>query len=1287
MVRLRHLSDYILGFATDNIAVSSISWLENDIFLMIYTPNAAEDDMGQNPPSSYYIITRRKQAPFLIQKMPELCGPFGLKRTPAYQFIGRLRDYKPHLKDVLVVSSTASTDVGLITRADQPLSKESAAQGTVNLFTTTEVSDDTKRACLPLRDSVDETSAIGLGVDLSSTEKVVSPIQGEDILESSTPLPNVLILNNDGILCSWWFIYSEAIRQNVPYQGLASATAQPQPQLPAQPAQPAQPAAQPPPALSGFGKPSALGGGQEGKPAFGNPSTLGGGQASSFGVPSFGTPSFGNSFGQPSALNRDSAQFGKTGFGSAAPSFGQSSAPGKGLQSIGFNASSGGGGFGSFASGSAGGFAGFAAAKSSGESPFTKAAGESPFGKPATESPFGKPSTTTESPFGKPATESPFGKMPAANPFGKPSIPSPFGQQTGTNTAFPTQNVGTSNGSMDLGKGGFQLGSTFKPDGTAANDLPKPDKPSGGGMFSLGTSLDEMVSTPDKGSPPAESMDDGEDVSAAEPTKPAAPTSAPAPSIFGAPKMTTPAAPPATSSPFSFTKPAEQNQPKAPFSLFGNNAPAKGDQASEALSPPSEKTAVPCSTPKKEESSDADKTPEAEPAEPPLPPEPTSRDVYGPGDTSASSNVSKESIEEAPLPPDFTAKPKATEKEPAKEPPLPPDFAAKPKETKKVIEEAPLPPEPATPATPASVAGPPEDTSPVPDESDADEDENEQGEEEEDEEGDEDDDESAKETVDGEGAEESDFADSGEDITHDISHDDLQSPKTSLESSFGGPESATQSPAGGLFSKIPTIGGHKKQPSQSNKLFGEVKQPIFPPKSQAPLRSPSPVRPGGKKSSVKLDGQRKPSGPGDALAARKASLKEFSVRDNQQKARGTDFVAQEQQARFHAEAQRREEEELALSDDDEDERLRADLSQPLEPVPTLDPFLPHHDYAGETSKPGVPGQIERLYRDINSMVDTLGINARSLGSFLLYQKQSPQDNANWIETLKSDNPGAVLDEKFLLSHIEKLDDAVAALAGCLQEQRVQGVEEKLDSCRQLLGKDILALRSQCANIRKTLDAHVDSTAIAAAPLSPEQASLQQDLRSTSTSLQAKLADLEQEVSLLRAKLADAPRPDGANGPMKRPTVEAVSSTIATMMNMVESKSGDIDVLEVQLKKLGIDTSASPSVRSREGSPFTTPKKGGLRNFPTTPGSRGSPDGSLSAYHTPDSASRGVNFRSSINGSARASRLRSVEGVGEMAGKSDSERWRAKTQRRQHLVGGLKKAIEEKKSKVRGVDDM
>lgn len=1257
---------------------------------MIYTPNAAEDDMGQNPPSSYYIITRRKQAPFLIQKMPELCGPFGFKRTPAYQFIGRLRDYKPHLKDVLVVSSTASTDVGLVTRADKPLSNDESAQGTVNLFTTTEVSDDTKRASLPLKDSVDETSVIGLGIDLTSTEKVVSPIQGEDILESSTPLPNVLLLNNDGILCSWWLIYSDAIRQNIPYQGLApagsqsqSAPLQPQPQ--AQPQPPTQPAL----GQSGFGSPSALGANPFGKPSatqgFGSPSPLGGGnQGAAFGKSSFGTPSGigGSPFGQPSAIGQGTSQFGKTGLGSTPAfgqpsgfgqpsSFGQPSTPAKSLGSIGINPSSG-GGFGSFANASAGsGFASFAAAKP-GESSFAKPAAASPFGQTASQSPFA--SAAGESSFGKPATgESPFAKLSGSSAFGQPD----------TKTAFPPPSTDASKG---LGLGSFQLGSTFKGDGTAVNDAPKPEKPSGGGMFNLGTSFDEMVSTPGKTSPPVESMDDREDLPAEqpepakqaasqpEPAKPAA--SQPAPSLFGQPSA--PAAPSIFNAPKqSEPTPAQTN--KSPFSMFGPSATQ--NKPASPFSPLSEKTA----TPKKESPKE---TPVGTPAgEPPLPPDPTSRATYGPGDTSASSNVSKDSTDEAPLPPDFAAKPKSASKEEA---PLPPDFSAKPKasEIKKEAEEAPLPPEP---VTPASVAGPAEgaEESPLPDESDADEEEEaeserdgeEDDEEEDEDEEDEEEERQAEEEGDEEG-EESDFADSGEDVTHDISQTDFQSPKASLESSF-----EEKSPAGGLFTRI-SRPEEQKQPSKG--LFGEInKQPFFPPRSQAKIgspRSPSPMR-AAHKGPSKLDSY-KPSGPlkgpGDALASRKAALKE----SNQRRPTAAELAAREEQARLQAEAQRQEEEAQALSDDDEDERLRADLAQPLEPVPTLDPFLPHQDYSGETAKPGIPGQIERLYRDINSMVDTLGINARSLASFLLYQKAS-QNDSDWIETLKGDNPAAVLDEKLLLSQIEELDNAVVTLAGSLQQQRVQGVEAKLDSCRDLLGKDIVALRGQCASIRKTLDAHVDTAAILSAPLSAEQANLQQDLRTASTDLQARLADLEGGVSLLRAKIADAPRADGA-APAKRPTVEAVTSTIATMMNMAENKSGDIDVLEVQLKKMGIDTTAPSVSRSREGSPFTTPRKG-IRNYPATPGSRGSLDGSFSAYHTPESASRSVNFRSSINGSARVSRLRNVEGVGagagDLVGKQESERWKAKNTRRQHLVGNLKKAIGEKKEKVRGVEDM
>jgi nucleoporin NUP159 len=1167
--------------------------------------------MGQTPPSSYYVITRRKGAPFLVQKMPELCLPFGVNRAPAYQFIARLRDYKPHLKDILIVSSTASTDLGLITRSDQPLASDDAAKGTVGLFTTTEVNDDTKRASLPLNEASSDTSVIGLGVDLSSTEPVVSPIQGEDIAESSTPLPNLFLLNNEGILCSWWIIYSESIRQKLPYPGLVSvSTQQPQPQP--QALEPAKPTTGPSfgqPAFGqpAFGGPSAMGSSPFGKPsaapAFGSPSALGSRQPT-FGTPSAPSgPSFGSpsqikpSFGAPSTLGRATPQFGQSGFGaSAAPSFGQPSTPAKPLP-FGAPSATSGGGFGSFAN--AGGFSSFAAAK------------------PATESPFAKPAG--ESPFGKPAAESPFGKMSTESPFAKPSGPSVFGTQTQTDTAFTPQKA-------DEPKTGFVLGSTFKGDGTAVNDGPKPDKASG--LFSLGTALDDMISTPDKTSPPTESMDDTEDQPAVtQPEKPAAKEP-----LFGAPKIDT-----SKTTLFNAEtqlQPATQTN-KSPFSLFGSVAAEK--QVTSPLSPLSEKTTVASLTPKAE-------------AEPPLPPDPTSRAAYGPGDTSASSNVSKSSVEDKPLWEDVKL-----------EAPLPPDFTngTKDKVGKPAADEAPLPPEPAVPESPAASD---EEAGPLPEESDVDESERELSEE----------------------ADESDFADSGEEITHEIDEEEEepettgQTPKISPESSFG-TAITEQSPAGGLFSRITRPG--QQQPQRQ--LFGEIAKPMFPPKTDRELpRSPSPVRGGLHKTLMKPQIHKAASAPhvpGSTLAARKASLTEAALRE-QRLRQESDRTALEQEARLKVQAQRQEEEALSLSDDDEDERLRADLAQPLEPVPTLDPFLPHQDYMGGTTKPGIPGQIERLYRDINSMIDTLGINSRALSSFLLYQ-QSPRDSEKWIQTLKTDHPADVLDEKVLLGEIEKLDDAVLMLANSLQEQRVQRVEEKLEICRELLSKDILTLRGQCASIRKTLDAHTDSAAILSAPLSAEQANLQQDLRSAFTNLQASLADLESAVSLLRAKIAEAPRPDSSRQPTKRPTVEAVTSTIATMMNMAESKSTDIDVLEIQLKKLGIDTSGPPA--SREGSPFATPKKA-LARFPTTPGSRGSIDGPLSAYHTPESAGR---FRSSINGSAKVSLLRNIEAVGELATKEETAQWKSKVLRRQHIIGNLKKVIEAKKSKVRGVDDL
>lgn len=1216
--------------------VSSIAWLENDIFLVVYTPNETEDDAGMIPASDYYIIHRRPQAPFLFQNLPYICMPYGVKRTPAHQFLARLRDFKPHLKDAIIVSSTAATDIGLITRATQQLGENTMSDEEVtNVFVSTTISDEVRQASIPMTENGDETSTIGLAIDLSSTEKVESPLLEGEIEASDTPLPNVLVLNNEGMLMSWWFIYADSIKQKVPYSGLASV----------QGIQPAQtPSTQPqqaptaPPAVASFGSPQA----QQSQPAFGQPA---------FGKPAFGQPGFGTpqskpafgqtstpAFGTPSPLgaNKPSA-FGGGGFGTttpmkpAAPAFGSPSPLGQRTPQFGqsgFAAMAGstpafgqtsnlaGKGFGSFAS-PGGGQSGFAAAAASAGGFASLAGASSGFGAIAANKP-------SESPFAKKTTDSIFEKS----------------EQTTLGGAQPAE----SSGKFGLGSGSFVLGTTFKAETNGAKDH-EPAKSAGGGAFSLGDSLGNLLSdTSGKASASAEPADE---------------------------KMEDePAAPPADAPPAPTEQPSGPGAWKPePATTVDTSQPTTSKAPSAALSPlssQSEKTVVPG------------------PLEAPLPPDATSRAEYGPGDTSASSSsyVSKEPSEDTPFPPDSTKTPAKTE--PPKEKvvedaPLPPDFIPKKKETPKEVEDAPLPPDfipkkkeeasikevedaplppdflPQTKKTETVVAEdaplPPdflptkkEQKTPAKDEG------------------------AAVELPQQSEGSDGDFADSGEDLGQEISSpsepaetEASASFKFSPESSFGRGPSAKLS-AGDFFTKISLPGKQphqQKLPSErpSRSLFGEISRPSFPaPKTRdepKTPRSPSPVR---QPARTDLLGQVRPS---------------------------KDLIEEEDSKVVEAERQRRAAEAQQLSSDDEADRVRAELSRPISPVPTLDPFIPRQVYAGESFKPGIPGQIERLYRDINSMLDTIGLNSRALAGYLLHEETRSSPLGQWQEAMLGDSPMEVLDADVSIAHIDEINRLIQVLHGSLREQQLADVQGKIEACRQLLSEEILPLRGQCANIRKTLDSYTDSAAVRSAALSAEQAHLQQDLRKATATVQSQLADLESAVSLLRAKIADYSRGGGlARQATKKPTVEAVTSTISTMMHMVEKKSVDVDMLEAQIKQLGLDV-APPQSPAREASPFTTPRtKTGLR-FPRTPESR---DGSVrSAYHTPDSAGR---LRMSGTGSARRRALRSAEPDGlAVAAVSEGAEWKQRARRRKAIVASLKQAMEGKAIQVRTLDDV
>ncbi|KGY15742.1 hypothetical protein PABG_11398 [Paracoccidioides brasiliensis Pb03] len=1234
--------------------VSSISWLENNVFFIVYTPTSALDSQ---PESSYYIVTRQPPDSYTFQKLPEACPPWGLERNPAYQFIGRLRDFKPDLKDVLIVSSTASTDIAIFTKSSKPLCEEGGTPVT-DAFTLTTMSEDSRRAELPLTDDSENTSPIGLAIDLSSKDIVVAPIPGEEIQDSGSPLPEILVLNNDGVLSSWRFVYSESIRQRVPFHGLVHAGgAQQTPNQPSQQQQTPLPssimAPQTPKPTFGqpsFGQPSfgqpSFGQSSFGTPAphFGTPSTLGMNRQPTFGTPSalgsqpswaspqsssqtpavsgFGTASaLGGSttpsFGTPSLLGQRTYGFGQPsplGKSIATPSFGQSGFGGLGASATSSATTSGfptqpssgsGGGFSSFASGG-----GFAAAASS-----TQPSGESPFSKTfAGDNPFAKAGQPV---FGSAGSQAPSSAASQASPFG-----------------------------------GFTLSSGFKPDTASTTmDEDKPEETKG--AFSLANlmNFDKTTETqpvePAKISPPTFSQ------AAPEPQK-APDVVTPTTGLFSAPyqpKSTPDTQTKESSSVFgkpSLPIPSKETEPQKVSTVKITDIKTVDEVDSDrkpSTSLPSlpEESSLSESTVKVELPSGKEELP-VKVSEPPLPPEPTSRTSYAPGDTSASSSaISKGSYDEAPLPPDFI---------PSKKSELP----------KEVPTSLPLESE----------------------------------------------------------GESAGFEDSGEDVTDDISpveetvDNRVESLKTSPESSFGGP--GDKSPGSSVFTKPSS----SVRPLRDQKqLFGEITQPIFPaPKLsdgriRLTPRSPSPVRRSllGPSSRDGLRSASAPSSPGRVLAQRKVTL-ESSRLSNQIELPSDDDDDHSEDEEVSRQAQRLASETQELSEDEEDGQLRADLARPLSPAPTLDPFLPHEGYTGESLKPGIPGQIERLFRDINSMIDTLGINSRSLSSFLLYQQTSKElSYQRWLDILLSEHPSDILEENLLLSEVDKLREGLEALDASLQQQQLQTVEETLEKCQRLFSKGLVTLRGQCASLRRSIDSYVDVVAISTAPLSAEQATMQHDLRKASTTVQSKMANLEKEISLLRAKIADSSKPDsesgaGINGSasrrsMARPTVEAVTSTIATMTNMAEKKSGDIDVLEAQLRRLGIDVSSAGSVhsRSREASPFLTPppkQRGGIsRAVPVPPGSRGSVDGTAaglrSAYHTPDSASRShVRFQSSLMGSAGNSKslLQSVSGPTELVlPVGDAQRWQAKRRRRLQVIGHVRVALMERSRRVRGMDEI
>jgi len=380
--------------------------------------------------------------------------------------------------------------------------------------------------------------------------------------------------------------------------------------------------------------------------------------------------------------------------------------------------------------------------------------------------------------------------------------------------------------------------------------------------------------------------------------------------------------------------------------------------------------------------------------------------------------------------------------------------------------------------------------------------------------------------------------------------------------------------------------------------------------------------------------------------------------------------------------------------DDSDEKIRLELAQPIERTKVLAPFLAHQDYVGNVAGDGLAAQAEKVYRDINSMIDTLGLNARSLSSFIKGHTELFPDGGRERSDLEND-------DDWCLIEIADLAVIQKGLLEQLEAERPEGTKEKVAELK-MIQHDLAKLHSRHHDLQKLIRArqapntNSGTAGFRVEFLTSEQSTMLADLRKEFAAFQKQLADAEDAAFLLKARLASSHAGTSKNQTgSTMPTVEAVVTTIAKMTRMVEQKSGDVDLLEAQMKKLKFRARSA-----RGGTPTTLDEAlgrmslgsgtGGRENSPfaTPPSSRSKTNGSRSTYQLTYSPDTSDDEPSTLRRSARLAVGASGQKRLKAARVTDEEvrTLMARRERRSRVMQCLKEQVVQRGVKVTASDE-
>lgn len=1252
--------------SAQKMPVTAIHWLETYKFFIVYTPffsADSTDDMLVHD-SVYFIAEKNgKDGPFVFSKSsmdPCMVPQQGQDRVPANHFIQRVGAWDPQVKDLLVVVSTACSDGGTFVQLQNEQS-----------FSLSAPLDENRKITLPMSIAgEDESSAIGMALDFSAEELEPRPIPNDidRFPQATKPLPCLFVVTTDGMLCMWWVVSKSAVEQEIIHANMVN-TSGPYTDYPSlRNLASTEIATEDIPdhyktaeekAAEASGTKHAQTTTPMASSLFGaKPETPASPSGSLFSKPA--APGFGQStFGQPTTISANppstSSTFGQTTFGKpntpvapaqGQPAFGMTNTLGasagsawaaQGKATFGSTSQIGGGtGF-----GSVGGMGSTKPSVWGTPSGTTATTGQSPFTQPSAKS-SGFAAFANKTPFGGTQTTaaSPFGssaRSQSSNPFAA----SPFGN--GAN------NTGTSFASSSFGKPSFTQQSAVSSAGTL-----------GTGSFGKPSSLGNPSSLSNTSS--GLSGLDGFKLGSGFVGDGSAKDDLPKPKnpggdLFGADFLA------GAEAKKSEVKP----EPGTEKSMALNDIPESKSSANDGSGLPPDPTVFNY------------KKAQAAMAPPPGVTQPPSKPIEAREDAIA-----------APLPPDpssFNYKKALADMGPT------PGAAAAQSEEVKDIPIAGSPPQNITHSetfSPAgSEAGGPTDDGSVAWDDEEEEDEEADDDEEEDEEGEGDEDEGdetdAIETNDEEGDDETDQFETEpeEESAHEQSREQNEpGARSKLEAALKASrlgKSAPKSPETSKTKASTTTPGSTDTSYTPKELPpGPVLQPTGPRQTGDSPRSPSPQR--------RIQQQRAATNPvpSDFLRIPSSQIKVTSVPLATPIERPTPPPQPKEPT-------------LGELADDAAAAAKAVLAAPIEPTKKIPDFFVHQDYVAGVDTPGIGGQIEIVFRDVNAMVDVVGLNGRSLQSLIEGHKQLRKSGQRSVKDLEDD-------DAWTLAEMSELSEVMDHIDKQLANGKLVNVPDLLARLKEE-HEDINKTRTRTVEMRRQIAQHTDPARVAerdAAPLSAETLHQQSDLRTRLQSVQKLLSEAEQMVTMLRAQLSSLQSKNPKSGQAAPvPTVEAVERTILKLTAMVQQKSGDIDHLESQIRSLPggmgalrLDDDYEEDLAARLGGSklLSLAESVGRRRTPQKyPRMAANGDalgmsamfGVSTRFQTPPSASiRGSpSFRASALGRSTGSLSGSARKKMVDVTEQEIEAFRTRTQRRKDVLNALNEKVEKRGTRV------